>query len=85
MNEEEKKAYQVLKDDIEGHRIVYVDTPEFEENYISKNKILKKLEEIRKQYNNILSSDNVSLEFKNINSHRFDAMSQVLEELLKGI
>lgn len=49
------------------------------------NTIKEKLEEIRKQYNNILSSDNVSLEFKNINSHRFDAMSQVLEELLKGI
>ena len=34
-----KEAYQILKDDIEGHRIAYVDTPEFEENYISKDKI----------------------------------------------
>ena len=37
--EELKEDYQILKDDIEGHRIVYVDTPEFEENYISKDKI----------------------------------------------
>ena len=31
--------YQILKDDIEEHRIAYVDTPEFEEKYISKDKI----------------------------------------------
>ena len=37
--EQMKEDYQILKDDIEGHRIVYVDTPEFEENYISKDKI----------------------------------------------
>lgn len=49
------------------------------------NMILKKLEQIRKEYNNIISNDNVSLDFKNINSHRYDAMSIVLEELLKGI
>lgn len=40
-----KEDYQILKDDIEEHRIVYVDTPEFEENYISKDKI-KELREI---------------------------------------
>lgn len=50
-----------------------------------KNEIKEKLEEIRKGYNNIISNDNVSLDCKNINSHRFDAMSRVLEELLKGI
>ena len=37
--EELKEDYQILKDDIEEHRIAYVDTPEFEENYISKGKI----------------------------------------------
>ena len=31
--------YQILKDDIEEHNIAYVDTPEFEEKYISKDKI----------------------------------------------
>ena len=34
-----KEDYQILKDDIEEHRIVYVDTPEFEEKYVSKDKI----------------------------------------------
>lgn len=37
--EQMKEDYQILKDDIEGHRIVYVDTPEFEEKYISKDEI----------------------------------------------
>ena len=37
--EQLKKDYQILKDDIEGYNVVYVDTPECEENYISKNKI----------------------------------------------
>lgn len=34
-----KEDYQILKDDIEGHNIIYLDTPEFEEKYISKNEI----------------------------------------------
>ena len=45
--QKEIENYQILKDDIEGHRIVYVDTPEFEENYISKDKIRKEIEEIK--------------------------------------
>lgn len=45
-----KEAYQTLKDDIEGHRIAYVDTPEFEENYISKDKIREKLKKSKKEY-----------------------------------
>ena len=44
-----KEAYQTLKDDIEGHRIAYVDTPEFEENYISKDKIKAKAQELDNQ------------------------------------
>lgn len=47
------------------------------------NKIKEKLEEIRQEYYNIISNDNVSLNFKNINSQRFDAMSIVLKELLE--
>lgn len=44
--EQMKEDYQILKDDIEGHRIAYVDTPEFEENYISKDKIEEKIKEL---------------------------------------
>lgn len=44
----QQKEIEILKDDIEGHRIAYVDTPEFEENYISKDKIKEKIEELEK-------------------------------------
>ena len=51
--EELKEDYQILKDDIEGHNIVYVDTPEFEEKYISKDKIEEKMRgEINKNWRN---------------------------------
>ncbi len=45
--EQMKEDYQILKDDIEEHRIAYVDTPEFEEKYISKDKIKEKIEELK--------------------------------------
>ena len=35
---------KVLKDDLEDKRIVYVDTPEFQDSYIPKQKIEEKLE-----------------------------------------
>ena len=46
--QKEIENYQVLKDDIEGHRIVYVDTPEFEEKCISKDKLKEIIEEQKK-------------------------------------
>lgn len=51
--EQMKKDYQILKDDIEGHRIAYVDTPEFEENYINKDKIKEIREEYKKERSNM--------------------------------
>ena len=47
--EELKEDYQILKDDIEGHRIAYVDTPGFEEKYISKDKIRELKEKVEKE------------------------------------
>lgn len=40
---EKNKENQVLIDDIKDHRIVYIDTPEFEEKFISKDKIREKI------------------------------------------
>lgn len=40
--------YQILKNDIEEHNIAYVDTPEFEEKYISKDKLKEIIEEQKK-------------------------------------
>ena len=49
---EKNKENQVLIEDIKEHRIVYIDTPEFEEKFVSKDKIkekIKKAKEIKWQ------------------------------------
>ena len=54
--EEDKKRIerlQVLEDDLKDKRIVYVDTPEFEENYIPKQKVKEILIEIQEEYNKL--------------------------------
>lgn len=45
--QKEIEENQVLIDDIKDHRIVYIDTPEFEEKYISKDKIRKYLNSLK--------------------------------------
>ena len=55
--EQLKENYQILKDDIEGHNLVYVDTPEFEEKYISKDKI----KELKEFYTKDYLSRNITL------------------------
>ena len=50
--EEDKKRIEeleVLKDDLKDKRIVYVDTPEFAENYIPKQKVKEELEKAKKE------------------------------------
>ena len=54
--EEDKKKIdklQVLEDDLKDKRIAYVDTPEFEENYIPKQKVKEILIEIQEEYNKL--------------------------------
>ena len=80
--EQLKEDYQILKDDIEGHRIANVDTPEFEENYISKDKIRKKIDLIDKEYAEIIEKNKNDLYLVNINAQRHSAMQLILEELL---
>lgn len=50
--EEDKKKIkelEVLEDDLKDKRIVYVDTPEFEEKFIAKQKVKEKLEKVEKE------------------------------------
>lgn len=50
--EEDKKRIkelEVLEDDLKDKRIVYVDTPEFEEKFIAKQKVKEKLEKVEKE------------------------------------
>lgn len=50
--EEDKKRIQeleVLEDDLKDKRIVYADTPEFEEKFIPKQKVKEELERAEKE------------------------------------
>lgn len=50
--EEDKKRIkelEVLEDDLKDKRIAYVDTPEFEEKFIAKQKVKDKIEEMEKE------------------------------------
>lgn len=57
--EEDKKKIdklQVLEDDLKDKRIVYVDTPEFEEKFISKQKVKENIEKIKDRFNKNFSN-----------------------------
>ena len=56
-----KGDYQLLLDDMKDHKVVYIDTPEFEEKFISKDKII----EIIEHYNNELEHIKNGEEFEN--------------------
>ena len=54
--EEDKKKIEqleVLEDDLKDKRIIYVDTPEFEEEFIPKQKVKEILIEIQEEYNKL--------------------------------
>lgn len=70
----ENEELKILEDDIQDKRIVYIDTPEFEENYISKQKIKDKLEELNKE---IKSCTEIDAIFK-------IKQQQILQELLES-
>lgn len=85
----ENEELKILKDDIQDKRIIYIDTPEFEENYISKQKIkdkIKKLDKEEQELQNSISSEereehsdaNISWNLMDINIRR-----EVLQELIE--
>lgn len=58
--EEDKKKIdklQVLEDDLKDKRIVYVDTPEFEEKFIAKQKVKEALEDIEDYFDRLNGPD----------------------------
>lgn len=68
--QKEIEENQVLIDDIKEHRIVYIDTPEFEEKFISKDKIREKINQLKE----IADEDNPYIFTK------IDAYEELLEE-----
>lgn len=58
--EEDKKRIkelEVLEDDLKDKRIVYVDTPEFEEKFIAKQKVKEGLEDIEDYFDRLNGPD----------------------------
>ena len=75
-----------LEDDIQKNRIAYIDTPEFKEKYISKDKIKDKIEELKKDDIVIASFlDEPDIEFEHIEKHltrigyEIDLLKEILE------
>lgn len=50
------KELEVLEDDLKDKRIAYVDTPEFEEKFISKQKVKENIEKIKDRFNKNFSN-----------------------------
>ena len=67
------KELEVLEDDLKDKRVVYIDTPEFAENYIPKQKTIDKMEKLNKEIKNC---DEIEAIFK-------IKQQQVLQELLE--
>lgn len=76
-----KETLKLFKDIIEKQQKEIKKLKENLKECVHKEKILEKLEELRKEYNNLFTQG-LSLDYMNINSHRYDAMKTVLEELL---
>ena len=51
--------------------------------YVSADEIREKLNQIHNEFSDILLDKTLSLEEQNLNAHRYDAIRNVLEELLK--
>lgn len=66
---EKNKVNKVLEDDLKLHRIAYIDTPEFEEQYISKNKtreILERCFDDMTNHNNLFNCGDMQMLENNI-------------------
>lgn len=67
------KELEVLEDDLKDKRIVYIDTPEFEKEFIQKQKVIDEMEKLNKEIKNC---DEVEAIFK-------IKQQQILQELLE--
>ena len=67
------KELEVLEDDLKDKRVVYIDTPKFAENYIPKQKVKDKIEEVH----------NMKFEDERLNSATIDFAVHKFEELLE--
>ena len=67
------KELEVLEDDLKDKRVVYIDTPEFAENYIPKQKVLKEVDKLLNAFRKI--------EFNKVTT--WNSLIQLKENLLE--
>ena len=80
--EEDKKKIdklQVLEDDLKDKRIVYIDTPKFEEEFILKQKVKEELEKAEKE-NEPYEQHNKESRMYWINEGKMSLAKKLLEE-----
>ena len=71
---------KILQDDFEDKRLVYIDTPEFQDSYISKQKIKDKIEEFKNENYQIALDSEVAFDTGIMKNN---LKIQVLKELLQ--
>ena len=71
---------KILQDDLEDKRLVYIDTQEFQDSYISKQKIKNKIEEFKNENYQIALDSEVAFDTGIMKNN---LKIQVLEELLQ--
>ena len=71
------KELEVLEDDMKDKRIVYIDEPEFKANYIPKQKIKDKIENLEKEYKKLEQSSDFII------ADTIQPKIEVLQELLQ--
>ena len=74
---EKVKELEVLEDDMKDKRIVYIDEPEFKANYIPKQKIKDKIENLEKEYKKLEQSSDFII------ADTIQPKIEVLQELLQ--
>ena len=80
--EEDKKKIdklQVLEDDLKDKRIVYIDTPKFEEEFILKQKVKEELEKAEKE-NEAYEQYNKESRMYWINEGKINLAKKLLED-----
>lgn len=78
----ENEKLKMLEEDIKNKRIVYIDTPEFKENYISKNKI-RYIFEVKIHNFKYLAETDWNDWLKEADRHIVELLEIILEELLR--
>lgn len=81
----ENEELKILEDDIQDKRIVYIDTPEFKENYIPVQKIKDKIEELNREIGKSIDNSKGGLDEEFIEKAReLLVQKRILQELLEG-